>query len=75
MTGNFSVVEISKPLLSVGKLIEYGHTVHMDPSGGYIQLKDGAKVKIYLRNGVWKLPTWAWDIFQGRTRVVCKTHW
>ena len=55
----------SKPLLSVGKLISMGHKVEMNPDGkGWIILKNGGKITIYLRNGVWKLPVWIWDPFQ-----------
>ena len=65
MTGTFSVVDTSKPLLSVGKLISMGHKVEMNPDGkGWIKLKSGGKITIYLRNGVWKLPVWIWDPFQ-----------
>ena len=65
MTGTFSVVDTSKPLLSVGKLISMGHKVEMNPDGkGWIKLKNGGKIAIYLRNGVWKLPVWIWDPFQ-----------
>ena len=65
MTGSFSVVDTSKPLLSVGKLISMGHKVEMNPDGkGWIKLKNGGKITIYLRNGVWKLPVWIWGPFQ-----------
>ena len=65
MTGTFSVVDTSKPLLSVGKLISMGHKVEMNPDGkGWIILKNGGRITIYLRNGVWKLPVWIWDPFQ-----------
>ena len=65
MTGTFSVVDTSKPLLSVGKLISMGHKVEMNPDGkGWIKLKNGGKIAIYLRNGVWKLPVWIWGPFQ-----------
>ena len=40
MTGTFSVVDTSKPLLSVGKLVSMGHKVEMNPNGkGSIILK------------------------------------
>ena len=65
MTGTFSVGDTSKPLLSVGKLISMGHKVEMNPDGkGWIKLKNGGKITIYLRNGVWKLPVCIWDPFQ-----------
>ena len=67
MTGTFSVVDTSKPLLSVGKLVSMGHKVEMNPNGkGSIILKDGGRIAIYLRNGVWKIPVWIWDPFQGQ---------
>ena len=57
MTGTFSVVDTSKPLLSVGKLVSMGHNVEMNPNRkGSIILKDGGRITIYLRNGVWKIP-------------------
>ena len=65
MTGTFSVVDTSKPLLSVGKLISMGHKVEMNPDGkGWIKLKNGGRITIYLRNGVWKLPVSIWGPFQ-----------
>ena len=67
MTGTFSVVDTSKPLLSVGKLVSMGHKVEMNPNGkGSIILKDGGRITIYLRDGVWKIPVWIWDPFQGQ---------
>ena len=45
LEGSFSVVDTSKPLLSIGKMTEHGHTVVMTPKGGYIALNDG-KTKI-----------------------------
>ena len=54
-------VKVSKPLLSIGKMVEHGHTVTMTPYGGYIQLKGSkTKITIFQRNGVWKLPVWIW---------------
>ena len=65
MTGAFSVVDTSKPLLSVGNLVSMGHKVEMNPNGKrWIILKDGGKITIYLHNGVWKIPVWIWDPFQ-----------
>lgn len=62
LNGNFTVVDTSKPLISVGKLISQGHAVSMTPSGGHILLKDGkTKITIYHRNGVWKIPVWVWN--------------
>ena len=58
LTGTFSVVDSAKPLLSVGKMTNLGHTVKMTPDGGQIVLKNGKSIKIYFRNGVWKIPTW-----------------
>ena len=67
MTGTFSAVDTSKPLLSAGKLVSMGHKVEMNPNGkGSIILKDGGRITIYLRNGVWKIPLWIWDPFQGQ---------
>ena len=60
LTGTFSVVDSAKPLLSVGKMTNLGHTVKMTPDGGQIVLKNGKSIKIYFRNGVWKIPTWIW---------------
>ena len=60
LTGTFSVVDSAKPLLSVGKMTSLGHTVKMTPEGGQIILKNGKSIKIYFRNGVWKIPTWIW---------------
>ena len=60
LTGTFSVVDSAKPLLSVGKMTNLGHTVKMTPEGGQIVLKNGKSIKIYYRNGVWKIPTWIW---------------
>ena len=60
LTGTFSVVDSAKPLLSVGKMTSLGHTVKMTPEGGQIILKIGKSIKIYFRNGVWKIPTWIW---------------
>ena len=60
LTGTFSVVDSAKPLLSVGKMTSLGHTVKMTPEGGQIILKNGKSIKIYYRNGVWKIPTWIW---------------
>ena len=37
-----------------------GHTVKTTPDGGQIVLKNGKSIKIYFRNGVWKIPTWIW---------------
>ena len=52
LTGTFSVVYSAKPLLSVGKMTNLGHTVNMTPEGGQIILKNGKSTKIYFRNGV-----------------------
>ena len=47
VTGTFSVVDTSKPLLSVGKLISMGHKVEMNPDGkGWIILKNGGSIAI-----------------------------
>ena len=47
LQGSFSVCDTTKPLLSIGKMVEHGHTVTMTPYGGYI-LKGS------------KLPVWIW---------------
>ena len=60
LAGTFSVVDSAKPLLSVGKMTNLGHTVKMTPDGGQIVLKNGKSIKICFRNGVWKIPTWIW---------------
>ena len=65
MTGTFNVVDTSKPLLAVGKLVSMGHKVEMNPNGkGWIILKDGGRSTIYLRNGGWKIPVWIWGPLQ-----------
>ena len=44
--------------------------VEMNPDGkGWIKLKSGGKITIYLRNGVWKLPVWIWDPFSKAGQV------
>ena len=57
LAGTFSVVDSAKPLLSVGKMTSLGHAVKTTPEGGQIILKHGKTIKIYYRNGVWKIPT------------------
>ena len=42
----------------MGKMTSLGHTVKMTPESGQIILKIGKSIKIYFRNGVWKIPTW-----------------
>ncbi|CAL1130380.1 unnamed protein product [Cladocopium goreaui] len=49
LAGTFSVVDSAKPLLSVGKMTNLGHTVKMTPDGGQIVLKNGKSIKICFR--------------------------
>ena len=66
LTGTLSVVDSAKPLLSVGNITNLGHIVKMTPDGGQIVLKNGKSIKIYFRNGVWKIPTWIWCPCDGK---------
>ena len=90
-TGNFTVVDTSKRLISVGKMISMGHSVSMTPKGGHILLMDvKTQITIYHWNGVWKIPTWTWNpegskdkplSFRGRRcrksswSAVCRRRW
>ena len=52
------VVDVHKPLLSVGKLIEVGHDVVFKPEGAYIQIKGGERLPLRKTGGVYELEVW-----------------
>ena len=59
---DFEVMDVSKPLLSVSRMVARGHRVVFDAEsngGSYIQnTHSGKRLRIYERNGVYVVPSW-----------------
>jgi len=58
LTGSLTVTDVSKPLLSVGRMIEAGNEIVLNKVRPHIKFESGRSTRIFLRNGVYKLPVW-----------------
>ena len=54
----FQVADVTRPILSVGRLVEAGHTVRFYPGGGVITNKGGREIHFKQRRGVYVLEGW-----------------
>ena len=53
------ICEVSKPLMSVKRLVESGHSVHFDQEGGRItDQKTGKQIWLHEVNGMYHLRLW-----------------
>ena len=58
-TFKVQVCEVSKPLMSVKRLVESGHSVHFDQDGGRItDQKTGKHIWLHEVNGMYHLRLW-----------------
>ena len=57
MTG--AITSVNKVLLAVSRLAETGHRAHFTKDGGYLEnVKDGTKIPMYQKNGVYMIKLW-----------------
>ena len=49
----FHVTDVKKPLASVSKMVEKGHSIHFTPKGSYIEGSKGERIPLSLEGGVY----------------------
>ena len=53
------VTDVDRPLLSVSAIVKGGNRVVFDPEGSFIEDRDGQRIAMEERNGLFTLRMWA----------------
>ena len=74
LKGSLTVTDVSKPLLSVGRMIEAGSEIVLNKVRPHIKFESGRSTRIFLRNGECISYRFGSALLPGREQT-CKSQW